>query len=108
MKIDKYALKIFIQNRILNHVLFWAFSYYILLNIFSKNVSYKTIDFLYTGIFIFTLIIPVLLNLYLLFPQFLLRKKYLFYAICIILCLFGFSYFNYLLFDKLIDHLILV
>lgn len=92
-----------IRNPLLQHGVFWIISFYILLNIFSLSSSFQKIDFIYTGIFLISLIIPVLINLYLLLPYFLRKGKYLLYSILFLGLLFLFSWFNQLIFSGLID-----
>ena len=94
------------RNSLVLHLLFWALSWYILLNIFTGSSSFQKIDFIYTSIFMLTLMIPVELNLLIFIPRFLNRKKYAIYSLLFIACLLLFSFFNELLFDRLIDYIL--
>jgi sensor histidine kinase YesM len=92
-----------IQNPLLQHGIFWILSYFILLNIFSLSSTFQRIDYIYTSIFLISLIIPVALNLYVFIPQFLRKNKYLVYGISFLMLLFAFSWINQLIFDRFID-----
>lgn len=85
------------------HGVFWLLSFYILLNIFSLSSKFQKIDFIYTSIFLVSLAVPVLFNLYLLIPYFLRKGKYLVYSLLFLGLLFLFSWFNQLIFSGLID-----
>ncbi|HTF17000.1 MAG TPA: histidine kinase [Chryseolinea sp.] len=85
---------------------FWALTYFILLNIFSSSSTWTFIDYLYTGVFMSTLMIAVWVNAWLLIPQFLQRRRYVLYVLLMGVCIFVFACFNYLLFDHLIDYLL--
>ena len=87
-------------------ILFWVLSGYILLNIFAGSSSFQKIDFIYTSIFLITLLIPAELNLLLFIPRFLNRKKHFVYALLFVFVLMLFSLFNQLLFGRLIDHIL--
>ncbi|MCF8302152.1 MAG: sensor histidine kinase [Bacteroidales bacterium] len=100
----KYLLA-FIRNSFSQHLLFWAVSGYVLMNIFSLSSSFQRIDYLYTAIFIFTLVIPVELNLLVFIPRFLKRKHYIVYALLFIASLHFFSFFNQLFFRHLVDYI---
>lgn len=97
---------VIIRNPVLQHGVFWMVSFYVLLNIFSSSSTFQKIDFIYTIIFTFTLIIPVFLNLYLAIPTLLRKGRYLLYIVCFLLLLFLFSWLNQLVFDRFIDLLL--
>ncbi|MCD4731936.1 MAG: histidine kinase [Bacteroidales bacterium] len=103
--IKKWILAI-ARNSMVQHLLFWGLSWSILLNMFTGASSFQKIDFIYTSIFLMTLMIPVELNLLLFIPRFLNRKKYVIYSLLFIASLLLFSFFNQLLFDRLIDHIL--
>ena len=94
------------RSSAIQHLLFWGLSFYILLNIFSGSSSFQKIDFIYTSIFMFSLVVPVELNLFLLISRFLNRKKYLLYGLLLLANLFLFSLFNQWLFNSLIDKIL--
>ena len=52
-----------VQNNTVHHVLFWAFAYFILLNMFAGSSEILNIDHIYTIIFIATLFIATEINL---------------------------------------------
>ncbi len=102
-KILKSILLPVARNIVVQHLLFWVLSGYVLLNIFSGSSSFQKIDFIYTAIFMITLAVPVELNLLVLVPNLLNRKKYGLYGFAFIVNLIFFSYFNQITFDSLID-----
>jgi hypothetical protein len=94
----------FIKNCL--KVIFWAASYFVLLNIFSGADDWEGIDHIYTFIFLATLLLTVTLNFKILVPYCLNRKKYkLFFLFSAINILAG-AFFNQILFDKLIDYVL--
>jgi two-component sensor histidine kinase len=95
-----------LRNALLQHLAFWVLAYYILLNLFAGSDTKQTIDYIYTGIFLCTLFIPVAINLFLLIPKLLNNGRFIAYCILILSSLFVFSFFNQLLFDRLIDLLL--
>ena len=99
-------LSVLLRNALLQHLAFWVLAYYILLNIFAGSDTLQTIDYIYTGIFLCTLFIPVALNLFLFIPKLLNTSRYIFYGIIIIADLFVFSLFNQVLFSHLIDFIL--
>lgn len=95
-----------IQNKVIQHTLFWCTSYFILLNLFAGSGQIQTIEFIYTAIFHVFLIIGVYLNLIILIPKFLSRKKFLLYFICLLPVIAGCSQLNIVIFDKLINYVL--
>ncbi len=94
------------RNSLLQHILFWAIAYFILLNIFSGSSRFQRIDYIYTSIFLASLFIPVAINLFVCIPKLLDKKRYLLYGFIFLINLFVFSLFNQLLFDNLIDYIL--
>jgi hypothetical protein len=94
----KYLLQI-----VFNSVL-WLCVFVVLLFSFSQFSWPKKIDFIYTGSFLVTIMIPVLINLYLLVPNFLKRERYLGFALLFIFNLLLFTQLNNWFFNDLIDH----
>ena len=88
---------------IFNSVL-WFCSFIILLFIFSEDSIPKKIDYIYTGSFLVTIIIPVLLNLYFLIPKFLKREKYFLFVVAFITTIIIFTQLNIWFFDYFIDY----
>ncbi|MCB2219950.1 MAG: sensor histidine kinase [Bacteroidetes bacterium] len=97
---------LFLRNTLLQHLLFWSVSGYVLLNIFTLSSSYQQIDYIYTVIFMLSLAIPVELNLIVFIPRFLNQKKYAAYLLVFVSSLFIFSLFNQVLFSRWIDFLL--
>lgn len=92
--------------RPLQHLGFWVLAYFVLIELFAYEDSYSKVDYIYTGIFLFTLIIPVYINLWVLVPRFLSQKKGVVFALLtsgLIVC--G-SLFNYYLFKDFIDYVL--
>lgn len=94
-----------VRNTAFQHAVFWIIAYYILLNIFSQSSAFQPIDFIYTAIFLITLAIPVMLNLYLFIPLFLRKGHYLAYILSFLILLFLFAWFNQGLFARYIDYI---
>jgi len=92
-----------IRNTVLQHAVFWILSYYILMNVFSLSSNIQRIDIIYTGIFLVSLAIPVLLNLYVFIPLLLRKGKYLLYILSFLVLMFLFAWINQLLFGWFID-----
>ena len=92
-----------ISSRLLQHFSFWGTSYFILLNVFRVSEELGLVDYIYTGIFMITLMIAVYINLLLLMPLLLLRRSYSFFLIAIVALLFLASLFNEFVFNSLID-----
>ena len=107
IRIVKQQILAIARNSMVQHLLFWGLSWYILLNMFTGASSFQKIDFIYTSIFLISLIIPVELNLLLFVPRFLNKKKYVVYGLLFLLSLLLFSLFNQVLFDQMIDHILL-
>lgn len=80
-----------VQNRIFLHSLFWAISYYILLQHFSISQKITFVDHLFTTLFHISLFCGVYINLYFLIPRFLNKQDYWKYVFSLIL-LFGLFY----------------
>jgi hypothetical protein len=92
--------------RILQHLLFWALSFVILLYFFNTSNKIEKIDIIYTAIFHVSLITGVYLNLLLLIPFFLKKDRYLLYLLLLTAVIAGTAGFNMLTFNKLIDYLL--
>jgi hypothetical protein len=92
--------------RILQHLLFWALSFVILLYFFNTSNKIEKIDIIYTAIFHVSLITGVYLNLLLLIPLFLKKDRYLLYLFSLAAVIAGTAGFNLLTFNKLIDYVL--
>jgi len=93
------------HNALIFNSVLWFCSYTILLFIFSEDSNPKKIDYIYTSSFLVTILVPVLLNLYVLIPQFLKREKYLLFIIAFILTIIVFTQLNIWFFNYFIDYL---
>ncbi|MBI9036824.1 MAG: histidine kinase [Bacteroidales bacterium] len=87
--------------RIAQHLAFWALSYYILLNLFSLTGRIVKIDFIYTAVFHVSLIVGVYLNLLILIPLLLSKKKYVLFSILFIIDILFSTGLNIFILDKL-------
>jgi sensor histidine kinase YesM len=92
--------------RILQHLVFWALSFVILLYFFNTSNKIEKIDIIYTAIFHVSLILGVYLNLVLLIPFLLKESRYLLYLICLAALIAGTAGLNMLTFDKLVDYVL--
>jgi sensor histidine kinase YesM len=92
--------------RILQHLIFWAVSFIILLNFFNTSNKIEKIDIIYTAIFHVSLVTGVYLNLLILIPWFLKKNRYLLYLFFLLAVIAGTAGFNMLTFDKLIDYVL--
>jgi sensor histidine kinase YesM len=81
-------------------------SFYVLLRIFSTDSEIRDIDYIYDGLFHFTLIIPVYLNLLVLIPKLLDKGRYFLYIGLASLSILIFSQLNIWFFDYLVDFLL--
>ena len=99
-------LRRLITARWLQHLIFWLAAWYVLLHIFSGSSSFQKIDYIYTSIFTISLLIPVLLNQFVFIPRLLNPGKYILYFLVFLINLAGFSLFNQLLFNHIIDFIL--
>ncbi|MCF8391291.1 MAG: sensor histidine kinase [Bacteroidales bacterium] len=103
-KLKKYFLFV-IQRRTVQHFLFWLISFRILLEIFANSKDFLRIDFIYTGVFISTIMLPVYINLRILIPKILTGNKYFLFGILFLLLLTSSVLINYVTFNSLIDYI---
>ena len=87
----------------LQHLLFWCVAYYFLLHFFASSSILLPIDYIYTAVFMATLACGVILNLFVLIPLFLARRKYLLYGFLLILSILLFAWLNMMTFSRFID-----
>lgn len=90
----------------LRHVVFWTAAYVILLSVFSGSGEWKSIDHIYTIIFMITLMMSVAVNTVVILPVFLNRSKYFWFIFLSFFNIAAFTWFNHILFDKIIDHVL--
>ncbi len=106
MRQIKHLIKTILQNRILQHILFWGLSFYVLLQLFSDSENLSSVDYIYTALFLFTLLVVVYLNLLVLVPQFLQQKKFALYTLASIAVLLLGAQFNLFFFNHLVDYIL--
>jgi two-component system, LytTR family, sensor kinase len=90
----------------LQHTLFWAVSYYYLIHSFSITNDIEKIDYIYTAVFHFNIILGVYINLYFLIPRFLGQKRYWQYALLVAVLLAITAQLNIFIFNYAIDYLL--
>lgn len=99
----KNGISKFIQNRVLQHVLFWMASIYVLVQFFALEDEISDIDIVYTLLFHISLVIGVYLNTAILIQFLLKREKYSLYFIGLVALWYGTAFINQLTFEKLSD-----
>lgn len=87
------------------HLVFWAISYVVLLQVFSYHPPTAKVDYIYTLLFHISLVSGVYLNLLVLVPRFLKKEKWLAYTGMFILVLGLTVAINLLTFELLSDWL---
>ena len=92
-----------VPGRIIQHVVFWGLSWYILVHVFASSSEIQPTDRIYTLVFLFTIALGVYVNLVILIPCFLNRGKYFFYGVLLGICIFAATLLNQLTFSHLID-----
>ncbi len=92
-----------VKNRVFQHTLFWSLSFLILINILKVSAEIKRIDLIYTAIFHIPIFAIVYLNLKILFPLFLEKRKYFLYGLFVSGSIILGAVFYIVLFDKWID-----
>jgi len=90
-------------SRILQYLLFWAFSFIFLLRIFSNTYGIELIDVIYTFLFHFSLVFAVCLNSFMLIPQLFSKKRYVTYGFSLVVLLFVATWLNIFTFNTLAD-----
>jgi hypothetical protein len=92
-----------IRNRILQHLVFWGISFYILLRDFATTSIIVPVDLIYTSIFMIFLLLAVYVNLWLLIPAYFNRGKYAWYFLFVSLLLGSITYLYSFGFDLIVD-----
>lgn len=95
-----------LKQQWLQHLVFWAFAWYLLLKLFANSSEVSSIDYIYTSIFIVTLALCVYTNLLILVPWLLANRKYFFYVVSVILVILVSAWINMFLFSHLIDYIL--
>ena len=101
----KNKIRNLLQNRVLQHTLFWCLSYYYLLYYFSPDHP-QQIDLIYTAVFHLPLLAGVYINLGVLVSWLLRKKKYVAFILLLIALTGLTAALNILLFDKIVDYLL--
>ncbi len=104
LKVKSYLVGL-LENRILQHILFWSLSFLILLNVLKVSAEIKQIDVVYTVVFHIPFFLIVYLNLQVLFPFFLEKERYFLYGTFVILSLALGAGFYIILFNNWIDYI---
>ncbi len=99
----KNIFKSLFQNRLLQHILFWMASFYVLVQFFALEENISDIDIVYTLLFHISLVIGVYLNTAILIRLFLKEEKYVLYFIGLIALWYIVAIFNQFTFEKLSD-----
>lgn len=94
-----------VQDRRLQHLLFWILSFYILLRLFAYSNELGTADLVYTFLFHIGLWPGIYLNLFILIPRLLRNKRYLLYFASFLTVYLTSIYFHFLIFNHLADFL---
>jgi len=97
--------KMTLLNIIIFNVVLWVCSFIMFLTVFTEGGEPNPIDYIYTGSFLVTIIIPVLINFYVLIPLLLKREKYLLYILAFVLNVIVFTQCNIYIFDYVIDYI---
>ena len=93
------------KNSVLQHTLFWALSFYILLRLFAYNLEISRIDYIYNFLFHLSLWSVVYINLQLLIPRLLRPRKYFWYGVSIITTASAGTVLNLFIFNEIADQL---
>jgi len=104
MSFDK--IKTIYRNRLVQHILFWLVSYYVLLNLFTPSGKIEKIDIIYTALFLATIFPGIYTNLSILIPRYLSRKRYFVYGILLAITTLATAGFNLLFFDKWVSYIL--
>lgn len=91
------------HNIIVFNSVLWVFSFVILLFLFAGRTSPEKIDIIYTSCFIISLIIPVIINLYVLIPRYLKKEKNKLFILFFLLNLIAFAKLNPLFFELIVN-----
>ena len=99
-----YALTNILENRVFQHTLLWLFSFIVIVQLISNN-QVQQIDILYTLIFHISLVSIVYLNVCVLFPLFIRKKRFIRYLVLAAIFCILFSLLNSLIFNRIINFL---
>lgn len=105
LNLNPYFKKLNNHRPFLFNLVLWFCSFVILLFIFSKGQKPIKIDYIYTIGFLISVAIPVVINLYIIVPQFLKKEKYVFFGLAFTANLILFTQLHIWFFEPLIDTL---
>jgi sensor histidine kinase YesM len=91
------------RNRILQHLVFWGISFYILLKNFETTSVIVPVDLIFTGIFMIFLFLGVYINLLMLIPRLFQQGRYVLYFFIVCLLLVANTYCYMYGFDFIVD-----
>ncbi len=92
-----------LENNLFQHILFWGFSFYLLLQHFASSSEFAAIDLIYTGVFMVSIIVVVYINLLILIPMLFQKGLYFWYSLCTVLALATGIELNIFSFEYLTD-----
>lgn len=87
-------------------LLFLVITWLVLISIFAGSGAWQKIDYIYTSVFVATLLIPSTINDWYLRPRILNNGKYWLYFVCLAVLVLAGAFFNQALFDKFIDYIL--
>lgn len=87
----------------LQHILFWALSFLVLLNILKVSADIQPIDYIYTLFFHTPIVLAVYINLLFLFPLFLEKRRFVIYGATLAATISVSWFFYDFLFGRWID-----
>ncbi|MFA8434737.1 MAG: sensor histidine kinase [Marinifilaceae bacterium] len=105
MKKLSLIIKQIYQKRMVQHILFWFTSYYILLYSFAMEEELHQVDYVYTFLFHLSLIAGVYINHLILIPGLLAKKRIFIYLPLALALWLGTAWFNEFTFTNLCDYL---
>jgi len=88
------------------HLLFWFLAFLVFTYVFKVSDSISTIDYLYSGLFLSSLLLGVYFNLYVLIPKFFKKEKFVIYLILFVLTAAITVYLNYIVFKYFADRIL--
>ncbi len=96
-----------LKSRVFQHLAFWLFAYVLLAGFFAKEYggTFLKLNMIYTGLFIWSIILIVYINLLLLIPRFLQKRKWWIYLFSMMILIGLGIMLNLLTFDHLSDWL---
>ena len=88
------------------HLLFWLSAFLIFTYVFKVSDSISTIDYLYSGLFLSSLLLGVYFNLYVLIPKFFKKEKFVIYLLFFFLTAAITVFLNYIVFKYFADRIL--